>query len=206
MSAPGSGHRRPWRSALRPRVLRRRLSCRSRDRRRCVIIAASGMPPLHRHEPRLDARPAQRQGVEMTAGEIIADAMNQERPVLPAPHQVFAELWNTTDGRADPARTAGRVPAQSAQPLLPRLADAGADASGLRHRRAGGHPAGRGDRAQPGDGPVRHALGHRQPDDPDPRHRADDHRGAELHRAGGADPEIADLGLSQLLSRSWWAW
>jgi NitT/TauT family transport system permease protein len=44
----------------------------------------------------LDA--AQRQGVELTAGEIIADAMSQERPVLPAPHQVAQELWNTTMG------------------------------------------------------------------------------------------------------------
>jgi NitT/TauT family transport system permease protein len=44
----------------------------------------------------LDA--AQRQGVELTQREIIADAMNQERPVLPTPHQVFAELWTTTMG------------------------------------------------------------------------------------------------------------
>ncbi|MCU4653785.1 ABC transporter permease [Roseibacterium sp. SDUM158016] len=41
---------------------------------------------------------AQRQGVELTAGEILADAMSQERPVLPAPHQVFDELWATTMG------------------------------------------------------------------------------------------------------------
>jgi NitT/TauT family transport system permease protein len=44
----------------------------------------------------LDA--AQRQGVELTLGEIVADTMNQERPVLPTPHQVFAELWATTVG------------------------------------------------------------------------------------------------------------
>jgi NitT/TauT family transport system permease protein len=44
----------------------------------------------------LDA--AQRQGVELSAGEIIADAMNQERPVLPTPHQVGSELWATTMG------------------------------------------------------------------------------------------------------------
>jgi NitT/TauT family transport system permease protein len=41
---------------------------------------------------------AQRQNVELSAMEIVADAMNQERPVLPTPHQVFAELWNTTVG------------------------------------------------------------------------------------------------------------
>ncbi len=38
----------------------------------------------------------ERRGLEMTQGEIIADAMNQERPVLPTPHQVGQELWNTT--------------------------------------------------------------------------------------------------------------
>lgn len=43
---------------------------------------------------------AERAGVELSAGEVIADAMNQERPVLPTPHQVFAELWNTTAGEA----------------------------------------------------------------------------------------------------------
>jgi NitT/TauT family transport system permease protein len=40
----------------------------------------------------------QRQGVEMTTLEIVTAAMTQERPVLPAPHQVFAEIWNTTAG------------------------------------------------------------------------------------------------------------
>ena len=43
---------------------------------------------------------AERAGVELGAGEVVADAMSQERPVLPAPHQVFAELWNTTVGEA----------------------------------------------------------------------------------------------------------
>ncbi len=41
---------------------------------------------------------AQRQGVELTRSEIWADAMAQERPVLPAPHQVARELWDTTVG------------------------------------------------------------------------------------------------------------
>ncbi len=40
----------------------------------------------------------ERRGLEMSAVEIMADAMSQERPVLPAPHQVGAELWNTTIG------------------------------------------------------------------------------------------------------------
>lgn len=44
----------------------------------------------------LDA--AERQGVELSRGEIWSDAMVQERPRLPAPHQVAQELWATTYG------------------------------------------------------------------------------------------------------------
>lgn len=44
----------------------------------------------------LDA--AQRQGIELTRAEIWRDAMAQERPVLPAPHQVVREIWATTVG------------------------------------------------------------------------------------------------------------
>lgn len=40
----------------------------------------------------------QRQGLEMTTLDIVAATMVQERPVLPAPHQVAAEIWNTTVG------------------------------------------------------------------------------------------------------------
>jgi NitT/TauT family transport system permease protein len=40
----------------------------------------------------------QRQNIEMTTLEIMAAAMRQERPVLPPPHQVAAEIWNTTVG------------------------------------------------------------------------------------------------------------
>ena len=40
----------------------------------------------------------ERRGLEMSAIQIMADAMNQDRPVLPTPHQVFGELWNTTMG------------------------------------------------------------------------------------------------------------
>lgn len=40
----------------------------------------------------------QRQNIEMTQLDIMAAAMTQERPVLPPPHQVAAEIWNTTIG------------------------------------------------------------------------------------------------------------
>lgn len=38
----------------------------------------------------------ERSGETMTVSEHIADTWAQERPRLPAPHQVAAELWDTT--------------------------------------------------------------------------------------------------------------
>lgn len=38
---------------------------------------------------------AARAGTELSLGEIARDTMHQERPKLPAPHQVGAELWET---------------------------------------------------------------------------------------------------------------
>lgn len=43
---------------------------------------------------------AERRGLEVTTGELFTDTMWQERPRLPAPHQVAIELWNTTAGEA----------------------------------------------------------------------------------------------------------
>ncbi|WP_011581380.1 MULTISPECIES: ABC transporter permease [Chelativorans] len=37
----------------------------------------------------------QRTGAEWTAADLVRDTMAQERPVLPAPHQVVAEIWKT---------------------------------------------------------------------------------------------------------------
>ena len=39
---------------------------------------------------------AERAGVELTFGDLVRDTMSQDRPLLPAPHQVAAELWATT--------------------------------------------------------------------------------------------------------------
>jgi NitT/TauT family transport system permease protein len=39
---------------------------------------------------------AERAGTTLTTAELIADTMAQERPVLPAPHQVAGEIWDTT--------------------------------------------------------------------------------------------------------------
>jgi NitT/TauT family transport system permease protein len=44
---------------------------------------------------------AARAGAEAPAfSQVIAETMNQERPVLPTPHQVAAELWKSTAGMA----------------------------------------------------------------------------------------------------------
>lgn len=39
---------------------------------------------------------AARAGEEVTTAQVIEQTFNQERPVLPAPHQIIAELWDTT--------------------------------------------------------------------------------------------------------------
>lgn len=39
---------------------------------------------------------AERAGVTLTASEVFKDTMAQERPQLPAPHQVITEIWKTT--------------------------------------------------------------------------------------------------------------
>jgi len=39
---------------------------------------------------------AERAGTTLSFSELVADTMAQERPVLPAPHQVAAEIWDTT--------------------------------------------------------------------------------------------------------------
>lgn len=39
---------------------------------------------------------AERAGVELTFSELVADTWSQNKPKLPAPHQVGAELWKTT--------------------------------------------------------------------------------------------------------------
>ena len=37
-----------------------------------------------------------RGGVEWTTADLVRDTLNQDRPVLPSPHQVVAEIWKTT--------------------------------------------------------------------------------------------------------------
>jgi NitT/TauT family transport system permease protein len=39
---------------------------------------------------------AERAGTEIAFSTLLANTMAQERPVLPAPHQVAVEIWETT--------------------------------------------------------------------------------------------------------------
>ncbi|GAA3856368.1 ABC transporter permease [Celeribacter arenosi] len=39
---------------------------------------------------------AARAGVEVSFGELVSDTMSQKRPLLPAPHQIVSEMWETT--------------------------------------------------------------------------------------------------------------
>lgn len=43
---------------------------------------------------------AARAGTEIGFSEILRNTMAQERPVLPAPHQLIAEIWDTTANKA----------------------------------------------------------------------------------------------------------
>lgn len=43
---------------------------------------------------------AERAGVELSLGDVVSDTMAQERPKLPAPHQVSQEIWKTTGAMA----------------------------------------------------------------------------------------------------------
>jgi hypothetical protein len=53
---------------------------------------------------------AQRAGTTVSFSEILPRTMAQERPVLPAPHQVFAELWDTTVGKKITSKTQPGLP------------------------------------------------------------------------------------------------
>ncbi len=123
--------------------------------------------------------------------DLVADTWSQERPRLPVPHQVVAELWGSTgelalQGRALSKRSLllhtwytfsatmlGFFIGTAAGVLL---------AVGIIYNRAMDMAV------------MPWAIA--SPDHPDPRHRADDHRGAEFHRHSGADSEGDHLGLS----------
>lgn len=60
-----------------------------------VILAAWYLGAWRMNLPWAMAQ-AERAGLELSAGELFTATMEQDRPRLPAPHQVAAELWKTT--------------------------------------------------------------------------------------------------------------
>jgi NitT/TauT family transport system permease protein len=64
-----------------------------------AIIAIWYLAALYLNAP-FERDQAERAGTTISFSEILPRTMAQERPVLPAPHQVFAELWDTTVGKS----------------------------------------------------------------------------------------------------------
>jgi NitT/TauT family transport system permease protein len=52
---------------------------------------------------------ASRDGVTLGPAALVAATMRQERPRLPAPHQVAAELWKSTMGVSPTSRGASSI-------------------------------------------------------------------------------------------------
>ena len=63
-----------------------------------AIIAIWYLAAVYLNAP-FERDQAERAGTEISFSEILPRTMAQERPVLPAPHQVFVELWDTTVGK-----------------------------------------------------------------------------------------------------------
>ena len=133
---------------------------------------------------------AARAGSEITFSEILPKTMFQQRPGASCP---------ASGDRRDLEHDLPDADHLQAQPGLSCLDHAFGDPARLRYRHRARHSACRRHRPQPGHGPLADALGHRQPDHPDPGHRADDYRRAQCHRHIRAFAQGADLHLSQLL-------
>ncbi len=62
----------------------------------CLVIVAVWYVAAVGLNAKWERDQAARAGVEIGWAEIVPATMSQERPVLPAPHQVAAEIWETT--------------------------------------------------------------------------------------------------------------
>ncbi|MGB0410638.1 MAG: ABC transporter permease [Pikeienuella sp.] len=62
----------------------------------CVAIIAIWYAGSVRMNSQWEYDQAERAGVEISFGEVVSKTMWQERPMLPAPHQVAEEIWKTT--------------------------------------------------------------------------------------------------------------
>ena len=62
----------------------------------CAAIIAAWYVGTVRMNAQWEYDQAERAGIELPFGEMVAKTMSQERPMLPAPHQVAEEIWKTT--------------------------------------------------------------------------------------------------------------
>lgn len=62
----------------------------------CIAIIAIWYLGSVRMNAQWEYDQAKRAGVEISFGEVVSRTMWQERPMLPAPHQVAEEIWKTT--------------------------------------------------------------------------------------------------------------
>ncbi len=66
----------------------------------CAAIIALWYAGTVRMNAQWEYDQAARAGVEIPFTEMVTNTMTQERPMLPAPHQVAAEIWDTTVDKA----------------------------------------------------------------------------------------------------------
>ncbi len=100
---------------------------------------------------------AERAGVTLTFKELVADTWSQDKPKLPAPHQVGAEIWKTTGAMVAKGR------AFSKRSLIYHSwVTFSSTALGFVLGTALGTAAGHRDCLQPNHGHERDALGDRQ--------------------------------------------
>ncbi|HXV29037.1 MAG TPA: ABC transporter permease [Sinorhizobium sp.] len=64
-----------------------------------VLIAVWYVAAIFLNSP-FERDTAARAGTEIAVSDLVRNTMAQERPVLPAPHQVIAEIWDTTVNKA----------------------------------------------------------------------------------------------------------
>lgn len=62
----------------------------------CVAIIAIWYAGTVRMNSQWEYDQAERAGVEVSFSDVVSKTMSQERPMLPAPHQVAEEIWKTT--------------------------------------------------------------------------------------------------------------
>ena len=125
----------------------------------------------------------------MSMTDLVRDTMAHDRPVLPAPHQVVAEIWKTTVKKKVTSKRSliyhSWITLSST--LLGFVKGTHRHDAGHFHCREQGH------------GQIIDALDYHQPDNPDSGDCADDHCGTECGRAVGAVTQGVDFNLSQFL-------